>query len=104
VTTDERSLVCESGFIQDGAESEPGWRLFRVRGPFAFEITGVIATIAGPLARAGVSLFSVSTFETDYFLVKQVDLERAVKALRAAGHDVYTAEGDLNQVGLQPQK
>jgi hypothetical protein len=58
----------------------------KVQGPFDLEAVGVIASLAGPLAEAGVSLFVVSTFDTDYLLVKQETLERVVEVLATAGH------------------
>ena len=57
-------------------------------GPLEFSLTGILAAIATPLANAGVSIFAVSTFDTDYVMVKEENLAKAVKALRAAGHDV----------------
>lgn len=68
---------------------DAGWRLMSVRGPLAFTLTGIIAALASELASAGVALFSLSTFDTDHILVKDADLDRAVGALQAAGHEVY---------------
>jgi hypothetical protein len=59
-----------------------------VQGPLDLTLTGVLAALAGALAEAGVSLFAVSTYDTDYLLVRQKDLDRAAAALRAAGHTV----------------
>jgi hypothetical protein len=67
---------------------EDGWRLLSVRGPLEFALTGILAALSGELAAAGVSLFAVSTYDTDHVLVKSDDLERAVHALREAGHEV----------------
>src|SRR5207248_11481322 len=71
-----------------GDAVENGWRLLGVRGPLEFTLTGVIAALAGELAAAGVALFSMSTFDTDYILVRETDLDRAIKALRDSGHEV----------------
>lgn len=89
-TSTEVSVVCPAGLATglDGATVEKGWRLLTVRGPLAFTLTGVIAALAGELAAAGVALFSLSTFDTDHVLVRAVDLDRAVTALRAAGNEV----------------
>jgi hypothetical protein len=65
---------------------EPGWRAIKVAGPLDFSLTGILATLASPLAEAGISLFAVSTYDTDYVLVREVDLGRAQAVLRAAGH------------------
>ncbi len=68
--------------------AEPGWRCLRVLGPLGFGMTGVLASLSGPLASSGVSIFVVSTYETDYLMVQERDLERAVDALTRAGHRV----------------
>jgi hypothetical protein len=59
-----------------------------VQGPLEFELTGILAGISAPLAAAGVPIFAVSTFDTDYVLVHSAHLERAVEALKGAGHSV----------------
>ena len=69
-----------------GIHHEGGWRVLAVRGPLAFELTGVLASLASPLAAAGVSIFALSTFDTDYLLVPGDRLETALAALEAAGH------------------
>jgi uncharacterized protein len=90
-TPDEVSVVCPEGLAPAGhGESvEGGWRLLSVRGSLAFTLTGIMASLAGSLAAAGVSLFAVSTFDTDHVLVKATDLSRAIAALRDAGHEVH---------------
>jgi len=85
-TDAELSVVCAPQEVPPGAPAEPGWRALEVAGPLDFGLTGVLASIAVPLAEAGVSIFAVSTYDTDYILVR--DLEAAVSALREAGHDV----------------
>lgn len=87
-TPDEVSVVCPTESAPTG-ETEHGWRLLTVRGPLEFTLTGIMASLAGSLAAAGVSLFAVSTFDTDHILVKQSDVDRAVHALREAGHEVH---------------
>ncbi|MGA3017372.1 MAG: ACT domain-containing protein [Bryobacteraceae bacterium] len=87
-TSTELSIVCAEGAVPDGIHREGGWRIFQVEGPLDFALTGVLASIAQPLAEAGVSLFAVSTFDTDYVMVRERDVEAAVLALRAAGHRV----------------
>jgi len=88
-TADELSVVCPQGQEPDGARVEPGWRVFRVAGPLAFDLVGVVASLATPLANAGVGIFIVSTFDTDLLLVKEADIDRALSALRSAGHVVH---------------
>ena len=75
-------MVCDEGDVPPSVPRvERGWRVFQVRGPIPFETTGVIASLSGSLAEAGVSVFVVSTYDTDLVLVKERDLERAVGAL-----------------------
>lgn len=87
-TESELSIVCREDVVPDGSRAERGWRVLEVAGPLAFTLTGVLASLTTPLAAAGVTLFALSTFETDYLLVREHDLERASAALREAGHGV----------------
>ncbi len=82
------TVVCPTRVAPASDTREDGWRLLSVRGPLEFALTGIMAALAGELAAAGVSLFAVSTYDTDHILVKSDDLERAVTALREAGHEV----------------
>jgi hypothetical protein len=82
------TVVCPTRVAPAAETREDGWRLLSVRGPLEFALTGIMAALAGELAAAGVSLFAVSTYDTDHVLVKGDDLERAVRALREAGHEV----------------
>ena len=87
-TADELSIVCPAADAPAGAEVERGWRALKVAGPLDFALTGILAAIAAPLADAGVSIFAVSTYDTDYVLVREAALPAAAEALRRAGHDV----------------
>jgi uncharacterized protein len=87
-TEDGVSVVCPSTAAPPSDDARPGWRLLTVRGPLEFDLTGVMAALAGELAAAGVTLLAVSTYDTDHVLVRATDLTRAVKALREAGHEV----------------
>ena|SRR5687767_11334758 len=87
-TADELSVVCAEDAVPAEVKAARGWRGLRFEGPFAFEETGVLASVTAPLAAAGVSLFALSTYDTDYVLVRDGDLARAVAALREAGHRV----------------
>lgn len=84
-TPAETSVVCPEDVVPAGARAETGWALLALAGPFPFELTGVLASVLSPLAAAGVSIFALSTFDTDYVLVKAVRLADAVAALEAAG-------------------
>jgi hypothetical protein len=90
-TGDELSIVCEGKFVPSSVRCERGWRCFKLEGPFPFAMTGVLASVLEPLA-AGVSIFAMSTYDTDYVMVKEKSLAKAVKALRAAGHGVLLSE------------
>ncbi len=85
-TPDELSIVCEEDAVPNSIPSERGWRGLRVVGPLDFSMVGVLAALAVPLGEANVSLFCVSTFETDYILVRADALGQAVAALEKAGH------------------
>jgi hypothetical protein len=87
-TGQELSVVCGLDAIPSDVQAERGFRCLRVEGPLDFSLTGVLASIAGPLAEAQVSLFAVSTYDTDYILVAGRSLGRAIDCLRAAGHEV----------------
>ena len=87
-TPAELSAVCDAAAVPPGVKAEGPWAMLAVRGPLAFEMTGVLAGLATPLAAAGISIFALSTYDTDYVLVRYDHLERAVRALRQAGHTV----------------
>jgi len=88
-TDDELSLVCELARVPVGVQSQPGWRVFKVHGPFVLTEIGVLSALAAPLAEAKVSLFAISTFDTDYLLVASETLSAAISALERAGHTIY---------------
>lgn len=90
-TGDELSIVCEERRIPadaDGIEFqlERGWVLLKLHGPFPLDAIGVLASVAKPLAEAAISLFALSTFDTDYVLVKRTHAKQAIAALTLAGH------------------
>jgi hypothetical protein len=87
-TPDELSIVCEAGAVPVSVRAERGWRALMVEGPLEFGLTGILAGLTGALASAAVGVFSVSTYDTDYLFVREADVQRAVAALRAAGHRV----------------
>jgi uncharacterized protein len=84
----ELSLVCREADVPAEASAERGWCALEVAGPLDFSLTGVVASLCSPLADAEVPIFVLSTFETDYLLVREHDLHRSVEALAAAGHHV----------------
>lgn len=87
-TADELSVVCREDAVPEGVRREDGWRCLRVAGTLDFSLVGVLAFLLVPLAEAGVSVFALSTFDTDYLLVKAEKLKAAVDVLRRDGHVV----------------
>jgi len=87
-TADELSIVAADSIVADGFARESGWRCLKVAGPLAFDQIGIVAALSAPLAAAGISIFVVSTYDTDYLLVKEAALDDAIAALTAAGHTV----------------
>ena len=94
-TPDELSVLCSAEKVPRGTQCEAGWRLFKFQGPFAFTQTGILAAVLNPLAEAIVGILAVSTFDTDYVLVKDTNLRRAQDVLLAAGHVVLTAAATI---------
>ena len=91
-TADELSLVCAEVDVPAGAiQVERGFRVFQLQGPVPFTTIGVVSGLTKPLAEAGISVFVVSTFDTDYLLVKQASVARASKLLAGAGFHVSQA-------------
>ena len=92
-TPAELSVVCDVASVPAGVKAEGPWSALVVRGPLDLNITGVLAGLATPLAAAGISIFAVSTYDTDYVLVRNHDMDRAVRVLRAAGHSISQGAG-----------
>lgn len=88
-TPQELSIVCPQENVPAGVASEPGWRALCSKGPLGFTLTGLVESLAEPLAVAGISIFVISTFLTDYLMVKEHDLQIAILALKKAGHIVH---------------
>ena len=83
-TRDELSIVCPESAVPAGVRAEAGWAMLKLSGPFPFDAVGVLSSFLAPLAAAGISVFAVSTFDTDYVLVKGSDLGRTRETLEAA--------------------
>jgi hypothetical protein len=92
-THDELSIVCLQRDVPAGIRCEPGWRCLKVEGPLALSLIGIMASLSSTLAQAGISLFALSTYDTDYLLVKEDKLERAIRALAEAGHRIEKHTG-----------
>ncbi len=87
-THDELSIVCDASAVPLGVRTSAGWRALYLVGTFDLAMVGVLLSIAAPLAAAAVSIMPVATFDADYILVRAQDVDRAVAALRDAGHEV----------------
>ncbi len=88
-TDEELSLVCETNVAPgDAIAREDGWRGFRIEGVLDFSLTGILSRISGVLADAEIGIFAVSTYNTDYVLVRAENLGPAMAALSAAGYAV----------------
>lgn len=99
-TPDELSIVCPEAAVPAAVPHEPGWCGLKVQGPLGFGMTGVLAALVAPLAAAGVSIFVVATFDTDYLFVKSDQFTEACEALEAAGHTIRgTTVGDARDPG-----
>ena len=85
-TRQELSIVCLEAVVPPAVQCERGWRALQVDGPLDFGLTGILAALAVPLAQANISIFALSTFDTDYVLVRQSNLDRATQVLGRAGH------------------
>ena len=87
-TADELSVVCPIQAAPDELPAERGWRCLQVAGPLDFSLVGILASLVGPLQEVGVSVFVISTYDTDYVMVKARQLAAALDALSGAGHTI----------------
>lgn len=89
-TDREKSLVCRTESVPDNVlEREDGWRAFRIQGVLDFSLVGILSKIAGLLAEDGISIFAVSTYDTDYVLVKKEKFLKAMEVLSQAGYQIF---------------
>jgi hypothetical protein len=87
-TADELSVICPGDAVPAGIVSAPGWRCLKLEGPFDFSATGLVSAFSGLLARAGISLMVVCTYDTDYLLVRSPDLDRTIACLEKGGYRI----------------
>lgn len=87
-TPEEVSIICEERLLPETTRAERGFRALRVAGTLDFQLTGVVASLTRPLAQGGIPVLVVSTFDTDYLLVRLAQLDAAVSALRSDGYPV----------------
>ena len=91
-TQEELSLVLPESVFIESELSEPGWACFKVNGPLEFNLVGVLARISSVLAEARIPIFAMSTYDTDYILVKREQVEAAKEALVSAGYGVHQGQ------------
>ncbi len=91
-TVHELSVVCAEHLVPGDVQCERGWRCLAVEGPLDFALTGILAGLAAPLAEAAISIFAISTFDTDYLLVKKQHLQQAVEVLVHSGYIVHAGD------------
>ena len=87
-TPDELSIVCPEHNVPAGVAHKGGWRALKLEGPFDFGLVGILASVAVPLAESEVGILAVATYDTDYVLVKESQLDLALSTLRERGHEV----------------
>ncbi len=85
---EEMTLVCRAARVPTSVISSNGWRCLRIEEHFAFDIPGILSSVLQPLSAAGVGLFASSTFSTDYVFILESDVDKALAALKAHGHEV----------------
>ena len=89
-TAEELSVVAPQAQVPEGVKRDAGWRCLKVEGPLDLSATGVLASLTGPLAEEGISVFAVSTYDTDYLMVKQKNLKKAVLVLSRNGYQIQS--------------
>lgn len=87
-TPTELSIVADESVVPADVNAQRGYHVLRVEGPLPLDLVGVFAALASPLAEAGVPIFPIATYETDYLIIAGMTISRAVAALRAAGHTI----------------
>jgi len=91
-TYDELSIVCPDFVKLNSNESESGWAALEVLGPLGFSMTGILSNISGVLAQEKISIFAISTFDTDYILIKQEFIDKAINSLQQHGYNVISGQ------------
>lgn len=84
-TENEISIIIKEEELDSNLKAERGWRYLKVNGPLEFNLYGILVSIANPLANQKISIFAISTFSTDYILIKEEDLDKAISVLRGEG-------------------
>lgn len=85
-THEELSIVCSESFVPEGVACEKGWRALMVEGPLDFSLIGILSQISTALAEVKISIFAISTYDTDYILIKAKEMDKAISELRRKGY------------------
>jgi hypothetical protein len=91
-TPGELSVVCDDAHVPDDVTAARGWRCLRAEGPFPLDVVGIAVAFLTPLAAAGIAIFLIATYDTDYLLIDGCNLPRALEVLRASGHTIGRAD------------
>lgn len=89
-THEEISVVIPEKYLVPSWKCDSGWRYLKVKGPLDFDLVGILASILNPLSEDGINVFTISTFDTDYILVKQRNLNRTIEVLKKNGFKILT--------------
>lgn len=89
-TAEELSVVCPQENVPAGVKCEIGWKALKVEGPLDFSLIGILSSISTVLAESGISIFAISTYDTDYILVKDEKISEAMDVLSAKGYNIIS--------------
>jgi hypothetical protein len=103
-TAQELSIVCPQDRVPPGIQKQDGWKALQVEGPLDFSLTGVLASITEPLAKEGISTFAISTYDTDYLLVKGDQLNKAIQTLQEEGYKINKVQSTEFGVGSRKKR
>lgn len=87
-TSEELSIVCMQNNVPDDIKCEKDWRILKIEGPLDFSLVGILASISEILSQSKISIFAISTYNTDYILVKDSEISNAVNELSKSGYEI----------------
>ena len=87
-TDEEFSIVCEEKFVPKNIISDFGWNVLKIVGPLDFSLVGILSNISSILAKEGISIFAISTYDTDYILVKSDKIEQTIEVLKRSNYEI----------------
>jgi uncharacterized protein len=92
-TKDEISIVCETGLVNEYRKEESGWKILKIIGPLDFGLIGILSKISTILADAKISIFAISTFDTDYIMIKEENIGKSIRVLKKNGYEMINENG-----------